>query len=280
MSVNEDNRLITRELLNIQEDGQSVALATIIKVSGSVPRHSGTKMLIYPDSRTTGTIGGGEMEARVLDEALKILENGGPRVIEYSLVDPNKGDPGVCGGLVEIYIEPYHPPASVLVIGCGHVGKAVANLADWLGYVVAVNDDREELVVPEEVPGADYYLPGSIEDALEQFKINQLTYIIVVTRNVSIDRQVLPPLLETPAPYIGIIGSRRRWEETKKLLRVDGLTEEEIRRFHSPVGLDLNAETPEEIAASIMAEVIMVRRGGTGRPLAALQSRSNQPVLA
>jgi xanthine dehydrogenase accessory factor len=280
MSVNEDNRLITRELLHIQEDGASVALATIIKASGSVPRHSGTKMLIYPDSRTIGTIGGGEMEARVLDEALKILENGGPRVIEYSLVDPNKGDPGVCGGIVEIYIEPYHPPASVLVIGCGHVGKAVANLADWLGYVVAVNDDREELVVSEEVPGADYYLPGSIEDALEQFKINQLTYIIVVTRNVSVDRQVLPPLLDTPTPYIGIIGSRRRWEETKKLLRVDGLTEEEIRRFHSPVGLDLNAETPEEIAASIMAEVIMVRRGGTGRPMAAIQSRSEQLALA
>ena len=123
-------------------------------------------------------------------------------------------------------------------------------------------------------------MAGSVEDALEQFKINHLTYIIVVTRNVSVDRQVLPPLLETPSPYIGIIGSRRRWEETKKLLRVDGLTEEEIRRFHSPVGLDLSAETPEEIAISIMSEVIMVRRGGTGRPMAAMQTRGKQPALA
>ena len=279
MNTSEDNRVIISELVAVQEEGELVALATIVKASGSVPRHAGAKMLIYPDGVTKGSVGGGEMESRIVQEALEALNDGVPKMISYSLVDPGKGDPGICGGTAEIYVEPYLPPATVLVVGCGHVGRAVANMADWLGYVVAVTDDREELVVPEEIPGADFYLKGEIEDVLEEFKVNQLTYIVMVTRNADVDRKVLPHLLETSAPYIGVIGSRRRWEETKKLLRVDGLTEEEIRRFHSPIGLDLQAETPEEIAISIMAEVIMVRNGGSGRPMAAMMAPNMQPVV-
>ena len=107
-------------------------------------------------------------------------------------------------------------------------------------------------------------MPGTIEDALSQFKITANTYIVAVTRNVLVDRQILPGLLATPTPYIGIIGSRRRWRETQKLLRADGMTDEQMQRFHSPIGLELQAETPEEIAVSIMAEIIMARRGGTG----------------
>jgi xanthine dehydrogenase accessory factor len=185
--------------------------------------------------------------------------------VPYSLVDPGKGDPGVCGGEVEIYIEPYQPPATVLVIGCGHVGKAIADLASWLGYRVAVNDDREELVVPDEIPTADLYLPGSIDDALAIFRPTSNTFITVVTRNVMIDRQILPHLLETPAPYIGVIGSRRRWEETKRLLVEDGFNEEQLTRFHSPIGLELHAETPKEIALSIMAEIVMFRHINSGK---------------
>jgi xanthine dehydrogenase accessory factor len=161
-------------------------------------------------------------------------------------------------------MEPYQPPATVFVIGCGHVGRAVAYLADWLGFQVVVTDDRPELVTPEMTPGADRYLPGSIVEVLDAFKVTANTYTIVVTRNVLVDREMLPHLLATPTPYIGIIGSKRRWLETKRLLKVDGMTAEQMARFHSPVGLELNAETPEEIAVSIMAEVIMIQRGGTG----------------
>jgi xanthine dehydrogenase accessory factor len=279
MNTSQDNREIIGELVAVQEEGESVALATIVKASGSVPRHAGAKMLIYPDGVTKGSVGGGEMESRVVQEAMEALNDGVPKMISYSLVDPAKGDPGICGGTAEIYVEPYLPPATVLIVGCGHVGRAVANIADWLGYVVAVTDDREELVIPEEIPGADYYLKGEIEEVLEGFKVNQLTYIVMATRNADVDRKSLPHLLDTPAPYIGVIGSRRRWEETKKLLRVDGLTEEEIRRFHSPIGLDLQAETPEEIAISILAEVIMVRKGGSGRPMAALMAPNMQPAI-
>jgi len=260
------------ELIASQQAGKPVALATIVRARGSVPRHVGTKMLIYEDGRVSGTIGGGELEARVIKEAVQALGEGQPRIVPYTLVDPAKGDPGVCGGEVEVYIEPYFSPATVLVIGSGHVGRAVVRLAAWLGFQVAINDDRPELATPEVAPGADIYLPGDIEEALSTFRITSNTYIIVVTRNVLVDRQIIPRLLESPAPYVGVIGSRRRWEESKRLLREDGLSEELLSRCHSPIGLELNAETPAEIAVSILAEIIMVRRGGSGERMASPES--------
>jgi xanthine dehydrogenase accessory factor len=257
------------ELMIAREAGNPVALAVIVKARGSVPRHTGTKMLVYAGGRTSGTIGGGELEARVVQEALASLEDNQSRYIPYSLVDPERGDPGVCGGEVEVYVEPYLPPLTILVVGCGHVGRAVAQLASWLNLRVAVSDDREGMATPEMVPDADYYFQGSIEDLLSSFKVNITTYIVAVTRNVEVDRVVLPRLLNTDAPYIGVIGSRRRWEETRKRLIEDGMSEEQITRFHSPIGLELHAETPEEIAVSILAEVIMLHRGGTGKRMAA-----------
>ncbi|MEJ2753609.1 MAG: XdhC/CoxI family protein, partial [Chloroflexota bacterium] len=184
---------------------------------GSVPRQSGAKMLVYGDGRISGTIGGGEMEARVVKEALACLADGQTRVVPYSLVDPQRGDPGLCGGEVEVYLEPYSPQATLLVIGCGHVGKAVAELGHWLGYRVVVSDDREELASPEHVADADVYLPGAIKEIVPRAGIHGNTFIAILTRNVHLDRELLPLLAETDAPYIGVIGSRRRWRETKKL---------------------------------------------------------------
>jgi xanthine dehydrogenase accessory factor len=136
------------------------------------------------------------------------------------------------------------------------VGQAVAHLAHWLGFRVVVNDDRPELAAPEATPGADLYLPGSLADGLTHFAITNQTYIAVLTRNIGLDREILPQLVETPAPYIGVIGSRRRWQETRRLLLADGLPEAQLNRFHSPIGLEIKAETPAEIAVSIMAEII------------------------
>ncbi|MEJ2747143.1 MAG: XdhC family protein [Anaerolineae bacterium] len=262
--MNNDNHRILRELLAAQEAGLPVALATITKARGSVPRHVGTKMLVYDDGRFTGTIGGGEVEARVIEEAQSALEDGRSRTIPYAFVDPAQGDPGVCGGEIELYLEPFLPPATLFVIGCGHVGQALADLGHWLGFYVVVTDDRAELASPEHVPHADVYLPGSIEEALAAQAITRRTFIALVTRNVALDRQILPLLAKTPAPYIGVMGSRRRWAETKKLLLADGLSEATLARFHSPLGLELNAETPKEIAVSVLAEIIMLHRGGTG----------------
>lgn len=262
-------RAVLAALMRAQARGEAVVLATVVRARGSVPRHAGTKMLVYADGRILGTIGGGEMESRVIAAAADVLASGRPTVMPYSLVDPKAGDPGVCGGELEIYMEPYPPPATVLVVGCGHVGKAVAELAHWLGFQVAVTDDRVELASAEHIPAADIHLPGAITDALAEFNVTDNTYITVVTRNVAVDREILPHLVQTPAPYIGVMGSRRRWQTTLKQLRDDGVDDAALARLHAPLGLELNAESPEEIAVSILSEIIMLRRGGNGRRMAA-----------
>jgi xanthine dehydrogenase accessory factor len=224
-------------------------------------------MLVYDDGRISGTIGGGEMEARVIAEAINSVQDGQTRIVPYSLVNPQRGDPGVCGGLVELYVEPYLPQATLFVIGCGHVGRALASLGRWLGYTVAVHDDRAEMVTQEQIPDAHLYLTGTMEEALAQNPIDRHTYVAVVTRNIGIDRQILPSLLKTPAPYIGVIGSKRRWEETRRLLQADGVPADALARVRSPLGLEINAESPAEIAVSIMAEIILLHKGGDGRPM-------------
>ena len=255
-----DNLRILSELLAAQQAGEPVVLATVIKARGSVPRHSGSKMLVFGNGRISGSIGGGEMESRVIEEALLALADGRTRVLPYSLVEPKRGDPGVCGGEVEIYLEPYAPPATLFVVGCGHVGQAVAELGHFLGYRVVVTDDREALASPEIIPNADLHLPGSFTDALAQNPITANTYIVMVTRNVLVDRDIVPLLIHSPARYIGMMGSSRRWAETKRLLLEDGLSADDLTRVQAPIGLEIEAETPEEIAVSIMAQIIKLRR--------------------
>ncbi|MFO7536680.1 MAG: XdhC/CoxI family protein [Chloroflexota bacterium] len=252
---------ILSELLEAQADGTPVVLATVVKARGSVPRRSGAKMLVYEDGRISGTIGGGEMESRVIEEAQVILTAGHPRLLTYALVAPERGDPGVCGGEVEIYLEPYLPPATVYVVGCGHVGQAVAYLAHWLGFRVVANDDRAELASPEVMPYADAHIPGPFTEVLTQQPLTRSSYVVLVTRNVMVDLEILPHLVAVPAPYIGVMGSQRRWAHTRQLLQERGLSDEQVATFHSPIGIELQAETPEEIAVSIMAEIIKVRRG-------------------
>jgi xanthine dehydrogenase accessory factor len=254
-------------ILEAQSKGITCALCTVIKSSGSVPRHESSKMLVYLDGRFVGTIGGGEMESRVIEAAKSIARSGEAKIFEYNLVDPKQGDPGVCGGTVEIFIEPINPPATVLIIGAGHVGRATAHLAKWLGFRVIVADDRSDLASPDWIPNADQYVTGSIAQQLDQIKINSQTYILCLTRGVKIDVETLPTLLNTDAAYIGVIGSRRRWQTALKELRGKGVSEEKLKRVHAPIGLELNAETPEEIAISIMAEVVMIRNKGSGKAM-------------
>jgi len=254
-------------ILQAQASGQSAALCTVIKSSGSVPRHSTSKMLVFADGKFIGTVGGGGMEQRTIEEAQAVARSGQSKIVEYTLVDPKQGDPGVCGGTVEIFIEPINPPPAVIIIGAGHVGKATAHLAKWLGFRVVVMDDRVEFVTPEWIPEADVYLPGPVIDLLPQANLNSQTYIVAVTRGYNIDVGVLPTLLDYDVAYIGVIGSKRRWTQALKELREKGVAEEKLARVHAPIGLELNAETPEEIAVSIMGEIVMLRNGGTGQPM-------------
>jgi len=255
---------IFQALAELEKKNQAGVLCMVVRTQGSTPRGAGSKMIVYADGKILGTVGGGELENRVISEALAALSEGRPRMLEYNMSDPQRGDPGVCGGQVEGYVEPIEPQPTLIVIGAGHVGKAVAHLADWLGYYVVINDDREEFCNPGMTPGGDQYLPVPMAELPEHIEITPWTYIILTTRGVDVDVPGLPALIDSQAAYIGVIGSKRRWETTRTKLLEGGVDNDALERVHSPIGLELNAETPEEIAISIMAELIMLRQDGDG----------------
>ena len=263
----DENDQVFRAVVEANEKGIATALATVIRTQGSMPRHAGSKMLVYADGRIIGTVGGGAMEARVIKDAQATLQSGESRVVSYTLNDLKDGDPGICGGTAEIFIEPLNLRPVLLVIGCGHVGKALAELGKWLGFRVLVSDDRAELCNPQALPGMDGYIVAPPAQIADQVKLDRLTYVAAVTRGLPIDVELFPPLIGTDVPYIGLIGSRRRIALTVKALEEKGIPHEQLARIRAPIGLELNAETPQEIALSIMAEIIMVRRGGTGQPM-------------
>ena len=258
---------IFQALAELETKNKSAALCTVVRSRGSTPRNSTSKMLVYEDGSFIGTVGGGELENRVYEVARQSLLDGVPQLLEYNMADPARGDPGVCGGTVEVFVEPILPAPTLVVIGGGHVGKAVAHLAKWLDFRVAVSDDRPEFVTPEANPDADDFYACKLEELPEKLKINNRTYLVLTTRGVAVDAPGLPPLLNSDAAYIGVIGSKRRWKMTVGKLKEMGIPEEQVARVHSPIGLELQAETPEEIAVSIMAEILMLRGSGTGKSM-------------
>lgn len=264
----DDLHAVYEALNEVQQEGKPAALATIIDVQGSVPRHAGSKILVWADGTFVGTVGGGAMESRVIQEALATIHTGEPRLRSYSLNDIQAGDAGVCGGTVQLFIEPIAIAPTLLVIGVGHVGKALAELGKWAGFRVVISDDREDFCNPEYLPDMNGYLVCKPIEIAERMAINAHTYIAAVTRGLPVDIHLIPSLLKTSAPYIGVIGSRRRWALTTQALKQEhGLTDEDLKRVHAPIGLELQAETPKEIAVSILAEMIMKRRGGTGQSM-------------
>jgi xanthine dehydrogenase accessory factor len=267
---------VFESLAELERKNLAGALCMVVRSKGSTPRHSGSKMLVYPDGSIVGTVGGGELENRVIREALESIGDGRPRILEYQMADPERGDPGVCGGQVEVYVEPIRPRPTIVVIGAGHVGKAVVFLAHWLGYYVVLNDDRPDFCSPEAVPYADEYIPSPMADLPKHLTFTSWTYLVLTTRGVNVDVVGLPVLLEQPSAYIGVIGSQRRWATARKQMVGMGISEEKLKKVRSPIGLELNAETPEEIAVSIMAEIIMLREGGDGRSMSEITETTSK----
>ena len=262
---------IFQALAELEKSGQPGALCTIISSQGSTPRHVGSKMLVYPGGRFVGTVGGGEVEYRVLSEAQATIQSGQSKILDYSMTDPQRGDPGSCGGRLEIFVEPILPMPLLVVIGCGHVGREVAHLAKWLGFRVAAVDDRAELCSPEQLPAADIFYPGEFSTLFDRLDLPQTASVVLTTRNVDVDVKILPGLLEHKVAYLGVIGSRRRWATTKSQLSELGIPSEKITMIHSPIGLRLGAESPREIAVSILAEIMMQRGQVDGESMSAQQ---------
>jgi xanthine dehydrogenase accessory factor len=251
----------------LQRQGHDVVVCTVVRTRGSVPRHVGARMVVHADGSLEGTVGGGELEERVRQQALEVLEQRKPRVVEHGLQDAAAGDAGVCGGTVEVYLEPLTQRPTLLVIGAGHVGRALVHLGHWLGFHVVVSDDRPTHCTPEAVPGADEYRAVPIGELTRTLRIHRDTWIVMPTRGMPLDVEGLPFLLDAPFGYLGVIGSRRRWAAVRKQLLERGVRDEQLDRVHAPMGLELEAETPEEIAVSVLAEILMLRNGGTGRSM-------------
>jgi len=243
--------------------GETVALATIVRAKGSTPRATGTKMLVYPDGSILGTIGGGEMEKRVVEEAKVALARGGPRLMHYKLQEIDAGDPGVCGGENDIFIDVMAGKKMLLIVGAGHVGQKVGDLGVFLGMDVIVFDDRNDYANKERFPDAREIIVGDVGEELKRFSITPWCCVVIATRGHELDSVALATVINSPARYIGMIGSKRKRERVYGELAARGIKRELLERVHAPVGLDIGAETPEEIAVSIMAEIIALdHRGG------------------
>jgi len=253
---------ILKEVLKRVEQGETVALVTVIETQGSTPREAGAKMLVGKEGLLAGTIGGGVTEARVIKEAKEALKEGKGRLLDYSLTKEEAalGEGAICGGEMKVFIDILLPPEEILIFGAGHISIYVAKLAKMVGFKVTVIDDRKEFAHPDRFPEADEILVEDIEKALTNFKITPSTYIIIVTRGHLKDEEVLASVIKSPAAYLGMIGSRNKNAVIFEHLEEQGITTEELKRVHAPIGIDIGAQTPAEIAVSIIAEIIQVRR--------------------
>jgi xanthine dehydrogenase accessory factor len=241
--------------------GESAALATVVRVEGSAPREVGAKIIVYADGRIQGTVGGGKMEALVIEEAIEATAAGQSRMVHYDLREVDAGDPGICGGTVDVYIDVAVPRPTLLLVGAGHVAMPVADVAQMCGFRVDVVDDRADMASEERFPSAAERIVADIVESVRAYPVTPRTYVVLVTRGHALDEEALREVIERPAAYIGMIGSRRKVHTVFDHLREAGVDEALIERVHSPIGIDIGSQTPAEIAVSIVGEMIAVRRG-------------------
>jgi xanthine dehydrogenase accessory factor len=229
-----------------------VALATVVDVQGASPARSGFKLLVRGDGSALGNVGGGALEQRVREDAVAALADGRPRLAHYRLTEAGQDALGMlCGGEVTVFIEPFLPKPVLLIVGGGHIGRPLAELARVVSYDVQVVDVRPER------GDRPHFDPAVITDR---------TYVVLITEDHVTDEAALRQALPTPAPYIGMIGSLRKIGIILEHLRVEGASAETLARVRAPIGLDTGGREPAEIALAILAEIECVRHGGSGQP--------------
>ncbi|HAJ31891.1 MAG TPA: xanthine dehydrogenase [Candidatus Atribacteria bacterium] len=254
---------VLKEALGRINRGETIAWVIVVETKGSTPREVGAKMLVNKDGLIAGTIGGGITEAKVIKEAKQAIKEGKGRVLAYHLTkeEAARDEGAICGGDMKIFIDILQPKEKVLIFGAGHISVYVSKLAKMVGFKVTVIDDREEFANQDRFPEADEIIVEDIERALTHLKITPSTYIIIVTRGHLEDKEVLGSVIRSGAAYIGMIGSRKKNATVFQRLVEQGISKEELDKVHAPIGIDIKAQTPEEIAISIIAEIIQVRRG-------------------
>jgi xanthine dehydrogenase accessory factor len=249
------------EIVKLRQEGRRGAVATIVNVRGSIPSFKTAKMLVRDDGSIMGTIGGGCVEAEVWQAAREVMESEKPRSLTFNLNQDPKYDTGlVCGGTLDIFVEPILPPELLYIFGAGHVSVNLYKVAKDAGFDVTVVDDRTSYANRERFPEAKEVIAEDFDQAMARLAPNESSYIVIVTRGHRDDMRALRWAVQTPARYIGMIGSKRKTITIFRELTEEGLSPQLFERVHAPVGLDIGAVTPEEIAVAITAELIAERR--------------------
>ena len=249
------------EIVKLRKEGRKGALATIIQVQGSIPSYECSKILVRDDGSIVGTVGGGCVEAEVWSVAQDVMREEKPRRLHFNLNANPEYDTGlVCGGSLDIFVEPILATPTLYLFGGGHVSLSVSKVAALAGFDIIVCDDREAFANKERFPSAAGTYAGAWEEIFPQISPNDLSYIVIATRGHKGDLDCLRWAVSTQARYIGMVGSKRKLVEFFRLLSGEGVSNQRLEQVRSPVGLDIGALTPEEIAVSIVAEMIAVRR--------------------
>ncbi|MDT8410943.1 MAG: XdhC/CoxI family protein [Vicingaceae bacterium] len=247
------------EILQLQNEGIASVLCSVVHTKGSTPRKIGAKMLVKPNGEIIGTIGGGNLEKKVIENALHQLQLKEAKIFKHDLLHQHNM---CCGGTVEIYIEPILPMKKLYIFGAGHTGKALAQYSTSLDFDTYIIDDRKDYI--EELPQLNNInkLHADYKKLLPTLPFNNNTYIVILTYEHEIDRDILSYCIKQPHAYIGMIGSQRKIEMTKKIfLDASICNQEKLNTINMPIGINIAAETPEEIAISILAKLIEVKNG-------------------
>ena len=255
---------IYEQIVQLRREGRRGAVATIVNVRGSIPSFQTAKMLVRDDGSIVGTIGGGCVEADVWQAAREVIETEKPRTLRFDLNQDPKYDTGlVCGGTLEVFVEPVLPPALLYIFGAGHVALHLCEVASKAGFEVIVTDDRSSYATKERFPAAKEVHAMEFDEAMKQLDPSESASIVIVTRGHRDDMKILRWAVQTRARYVGMIGSKRKVIEIFKNLTQEDIPAHLFERVHAPVGLDIGAVTPEEIAVAITAELIAMRRHAT-----------------
>jgi xanthine dehydrogenase accessory factor len=249
------------EIVRLRRLGQKCAVATIVQVNGSIPSYESAKLLVREDGSMIGTVGGGCVEAEVWTAAREVIETDKPRHLNFSLGEDAAYDNGlICGGQLDVFVEPVLPVPHAFIFGAGHISKSLSKVATLAGFASVVIDNRDTFANRERFPDAAEVHAAEYEDVFPKLAINETSYIIIVTRGHRDDMRVLQLAIATPARYIAMIGSKRKVLNVIRELEKQGIARAAFERIHAPMGLDIGAISPEEIAISVAAEMIAVRR--------------------
>jgi xanthine dehydrogenase accessory factor len=248
---------IFEEITMVKKSGMRAMLATVVESMGSAPGKPGARMIIKADGATVGTIGGGAVEKKITEEALECIQETEAKVIHYELEDLGMA----CGGGMSIFLEPLISAPDLIIFGAGHIGSALSRIGSMVGFTTTVVDSRDEFANRERLPWTDNLVAEDYPKAIQELSFTETSYLVILTHRHANDFEILEYCIEKPFYYLGMIGSRKKVATAFQQLRAKGIGEESIKRVHAPIGISIGAETPEEIAVAIAAQLIAVRSG-------------------